>query len=83
MAPRKGFASLVGRLAGSQGVCLTELMLSLTTGAIVLAAALDTFNLDASSNSLIDNGRSLISKIFALDSKYSNRKFGWRRLSPL
>lgn len=45
MAPRKGFASLVGRLAGSQGVCLTELMLSLTTGAIVLAAALDTFNL--------------------------------------
>ena len=28
----------------SQGVCLTELMVSLTTGAIVLAAALETFN---------------------------------------
>lgn len=31
-------------LSNARGVCLTELMLSLTTGAIVLAASLETFN---------------------------------------
>ena len=33
-----------GLSSTSRGVCLTELMVSLTTGAIVLAAALETFN---------------------------------------
>jgi len=45
MAQRKGLGSVRGRLASAGGVCLTELMLSVTTGAIVLAASLDTFNI--------------------------------------
>lgn len=35
---------LMAPVFNARGVCLTEVMLSLTTGAIVLAAALDTFN---------------------------------------